>query len=80
MPLAADRMPNAQMPVSAHFLSHPGAAMLRVVDVGDGEVATRLNVADPEVPGRVGISLRLFPRPRRWRRPEREKVRWRKHG
>jgi hypothetical protein len=35
--------------------------MLRVVDVGDGKVATRLNVADPEVPGRVGISLRLFP-------------------
>jgi hypothetical protein len=28
--------------------------MLRVVDVGDGKAATRLNVAGPEVPGRVG--------------------------
>jgi hypothetical protein len=47
--------------VSAHFLSHPGAAMLRVVGVGDGKAATRLKVADPEVPGRVGTSLWSFP-------------------
>jgi hypothetical protein len=53
--------------VCAHFLSHPGAAMLRVVvivvdvDVGDGKAATRLSVADPEVPGRVGTSLGPVP-------------------
>jgi hypothetical protein len=52
--------------VCAHFLSHPGAAMLRVVivvdvDVGDGKAATRLSVADPEVPGRVGTSLWPVP-------------------
>jgi len=47
--------------VSAHFLSHPGAAMLRVVGVGDGKAATRLKVADPEVPGRVRTSLWSFP-------------------
>jgi hypothetical protein len=33
-----------------------------VVDAADGKVATRLNVADPDVPGgRVGTSLWLFP-------------------
>jgi|SRR5580700_4046247 hypothetical protein len=33
-----------------------------VVDAADGKVATRLNVADPEVPGgRAGTSLWLFP-------------------
>jgi hypothetical protein len=33
-----------------------------VVDAADGKVTTRLNVADPEVPGgRVGTSLWLFP-------------------
>lgn len=31
------------------------------VGVGDGKAATRLNVADPEVPGRVGTSLWSFP-------------------
>jgi hypothetical protein len=35
--------------------------MLRVVGVGDGKAATRLKVADPEVPGRVGTSLWSFP-------------------
>ena len=38
--------------------------MLRVVDVGDGKAATRLNVAGPEVPGRVGTSLWSFPQRR----------------
>jgi hypothetical protein len=35
--------------------------MLRVVGVGDGKAATRLEVADPEVPGCVGTSLWSCP-------------------